>query len=892
MSRVAFAGAPENAIYAYSNGLFRSRDGGQTWVALHLLPAGVRHPNVNEILVHPTNPRIVYVFTEGPPARVWKTTDGGDHWSDVSNGLPANEDLLDDAAIITRTPDTLYVLASKDVYVTRNGGDQWTRLTTITEGASPFGPAVVGFAAAPSTPGRLYAWSGSNMIRSDDDGATWRSLNLVRGNGQTVILNAAVHPRNADEIVLSANFFQGVALSSANTQVSTDGGNTFSERSTKATTARFEIDPSGTYHYLGCCGDYCRSENQANSWTCTSLGQGPRDWTFDPATPGLTYFGENNGVSRSTDRGATRTLLTGTARPTLERPASELRLALAQGTVGSFTLPLRSVEQNDWRIPFTISGVPSWLTLSVLSGTTPASVSATIDTANLPLGVTTAELTLSSAQAASETKLPFSVVVTPAVGAPPYTSALIGGGGSSNAIGFSGAATQVSLSPSRIAVDPAGNVLVATSLPYAIHRIDRQSRFTHIAGTGTSGNTGDEGPAVSAQIGTINGLFADASNVYLFQASPRVIRKVSGTTISTAITNNQLLTATSTGSNRLRAGRDSTLIWADGSHVYQYSPASQRAERIVLGQTGEGPYTDIAVAPGGGYYVVDSVRNQVFLVRSNAARRLIAGSGTRGFAGDGGPATEALLAAPSAIAVGGDGTLFIADSGNNRVRAVTTDGVIRTYAGDGRSTGTRTGELATQMPLDRVIDIALAANGELIVADASRVYRLTRAQVVPAISSGGLVHQSTYKPVETPCRYFSIFGNNLATGTQTVNTATWSTRMGGVEVRIQGRLAPLYYVSPTQINGQTPYETTPGDATATVTTEGVTTNVVSAEVRRAAPGVLVVTNSDGTYNKLQGGAAVGDYVVAYATGVGPVDGQQSTGDPAAADPLPRSTSNY
>jgi uncharacterized protein (TIGR03437 family) len=113
-----------------------------------------------------------------------------------------------------------------------------------------------------------------------------------------------------------------------------------------------------------------------------------------------------------------------------------------------------------------------------------------------------------------------------------------------------------------------------------------------------------------------------------------------------------------------------------------------------------------------------------------------------------------------------------------------------------------------------------------------------------------------------------------------------------VEVRIQGRPAPLYYVSPTQINGQIPYETPVGDATATVTSEGVTTNVVRAEVRRAAPGILVVTNSDGTYNKLQGGAAVGDYVVAYATGFGPVQGQPATGAPAGSDPLPSSTAPY
>ena len=228
----------------------------------------------------------------------------------------------------------------------------------------------------------------------------------------------------------------------------------------------------------------------------------------------------------------------------------------------------------------------------------------------------------------------------------------------------------------------------------------------------------------------------------------------------------------------------------------------------------------------------------------------------------------------------------------------TPDGVIRTYAGDGRSTGTPTGDLATQTPLGSIADIALAPNGDLFVAEVSRITKLTRAQSTPSISPGGLLHQSTGRRVLSQGGYFSIYGTNLAAASQLTSTVPWPTSLNGVEVRIQGRPVPLFYVSSNQINGQVPYEIASGEVTATVTVNGVTTPAVAAEVRRAAPGILpyganqaVAVNGDGGINGVQGGAASGETVVVYMTGVGPVEGQPPTAAVAGADPLPRSTSS-
>src|ERR1700678_3843715 len=82
-----------------------------------------------------------------------------------------------------------------------------------------------------------------------------------------------------------------------------------------------------------------------------------------------------------------------------------------------------------------------------------------------------------------------------------------------------------------------------------------------------------------------------------------------------------------------------------------------------------------AVDKNGNLFIADYEGNQVFQVAPNGALSLIAGNG---FSGDGGPAVSASLKSPKGVAVGSDGTLYIADTGNDRIRAVATDGTIST----------------------------------------------------------------------------------------------------------------------------------------------------------------------------------------------------------------------
>jgi hypothetical protein len=129
-------------------------------------------------------------------------------------------------------------------------------------------------------------------------------------------------------------------------------------------------------------------------------------------------------------------------------------------------------------------------------------------------------------------------------------------------------------------------------------------------------------------------------------------------------------------------------------------------------------------------YILDAGRDQVLERLASGSYRVVAGEGHRGFMGDGGPATRAELDLQpfSGIAVANDGSLYIADPGNDRVRAVLPDGVIRTVAGDGKS---GTGMVLRTMPalkaaLGEVAGITIGPGGDLYMA-AGNVLKLTPA---------------------------------------------------------------------------------------------------------------------------------------------------------------------
>jgi hypothetical protein len=146
----------------------------------------------------------------------------------------------------------------------------------------------------------------------------------------------------------------------------------------------------------------------------------------------------------------------------------------------------------------------------------------------------------------------------------------------------------------------------------------------------------------------------------------------------------------------------------------------------VVPLTSAGP---LAVGPTGALYVSDVSRHQVLARLANGQFQLVAGNGRNGFAGDGGPATEAELSQVSDMAFAPNGDLYLADGG--RIRVIDRAGTIRTIAGDGRSSGPNdsitAGTPALSAPLGPTVSLAFSPSGQLYVATQTQLFRLSAA---------------------------------------------------------------------------------------------------------------------------------------------------------------------
>lgn len=142
--------------------------------------------------------------------------------------------------------------------------------------------------------------------------------------------------------------------------------------------------------------------------------------------------------------------------------------------------------------------------------------------------------------------------------------------------------------------------------------------------------------------------------------------------------------------------------------------------------------------PDGGYLIADTFNHQIRRVRPDGTIVALAGSGTAGLQGDGGPATAARLNLPSDTARMPDGSILIADTDNDRIRRVTPDGTISTVAGSTRGFSGDGGP-ATLAQLNRPRDVAVATDGAIIVADTGndRVRRVDPGGTITTIAGAG-----------------------------------------------------------------------------------------------------------------------------------------------------------
>ncbi|MCQ8119474.1 NHL domain-containing protein [Methylomonas rosea] len=266
------------------------------------------------------------------------------------------------------------------------------------------------------------------------------------------------------------------------------------------------------------------------------------------------------------------------------------------------------------------------------------------------------------------------------------------------------------------AYDPIGRVLyMGDGSQRSVLGAIATSVMTTVAGNGEEAFNGDGGPAISASLRNPYDVAVDVEGyLYISDLASSRIRRVSPAGIITTI-----------------AGNGTSGVSGDGG------PATQAAIGNVRG---------IALGPDGSLYFCDTYTGyRVRRVGPDGIITTVAGNGQRASTGDGGPATQAALAAPQGIAVGNDGSVYISETAGDRIRRVSPNGIITTVAGNGTSDYSGDGGPATKASLDYPSDIALGTDGSLYIMDAGnyRIRKVGLDGIITTVAGDGITELSS-----------------------------------------------------------------------------------------------------------------------------------------------------
>ena len=319
----------------------------------------------------------------------------------------------------------------------------------------------------------------------------------------------------------------------------------------------------------------------------------------------------------------------------------------------------------------------------------------------------------------------------------------IAGTGKPGHSGDGGRAAEAPLDfPLGVAVDKAGNVYIAEHFSQRIRRVNATGTISTIAGGGEPGYGGDGGPAVKARLSFPSGVAVDkAGNVYITDTGNNRVRRIdtTGTINTIAGTGEGGYDWDGPAVEARLAGPKGVAV--DGSgNLYFTGPDNFGIRRVdasgTLSEVAGSPEDEhrltrdrgVAVDASGNVYISNIDNNYVRRVDASETVSIIAGTKEPGYAGDGGPAVRAQLNYPAAVAVDKAGNVYLADTGNHRIRRVDTSGTITTIAGTGEPGFGGDGGPAAEAQLASPYAVAVDGSGNLYVADLGnyRIRVLTR----------------------------------------------------------------------------------------------------------------------------------------------------------------------
>jgi len=292
-----------------------------------------------------------------------------------------------------------------------------------------------------------------------------------------------------------------------------------------------------------------------------------------------------------------------------------------------------------------------------------------------------------------------------------YTQVIttIAGNGTASYTGNGGPATTATINhPGQVVTDASGNIYFAELDNNVIRKISTSGIISTVAGNGTAGFSGDAGQATAAELNQPYGVAVDpAGNIYIGDAFNNRIRKVNTSGIITTI-----------------AGTGTGAYSGDGG-------LATAAELWIP--------TYIRLDNSGNLYICDNQNQRVRKINTSGIISLIAGNGTSGYTGDGGPATSAELNFPCGATPDNSGNVYIIDGNDGVIRKVNTSGIISTIAGTGTLGYSGDGGPATAAELNHVQDMFIDGAGNMYFADTynNRIRQINTSGIINTVAGSG-----------------------------------------------------------------------------------------------------------------------------------------------------------